>query len=77
MPRGNATLPVTLGQAADDLLVERGVRAEEALTLLQIYVHARSREEFAFYVDLALGWPAIDSWSLWQAIDLSDGVSRD
>ncbi|KAI0323320.1 hypothetical protein GY45DRAFT_1264804 [Cubamyces sp. BRFM 1775] len=70
MPGGNTSLPITLGAEADTILVANGLNAEEVLTVLQIYVYSDSVEQFAYYMGLNLEWPTVESYGLWQAIEL-------
>ncbi|KAI9063699.1 hypothetical protein FKP32DRAFT_1676383 [Trametes sanguinea] len=65
----DAGLPVNFGPIAESIMLAAGATAEDAWTILQIRVHARSPEAFTHHVGLRLGWATRQALALWHAME--------
>ena len=61
-------LPITLGADADEILSFKGVSVEHLVKVVQIRLHSTGFEQFAYHMNVALGWNGFEALSLWRAI---------
>ena len=69
---GERVFPLTLGAAADDIMLRKGVTLCNFITIVQARVHANTQEEFIVDVLDALGtsWTVRECRDLWEVIVL-------
>ena len=62
---------ITFGASADTILNAKCVDTAGRVTLLRARLHSETLEDFAYHMNLALGWTAVEAAVVWHDVQLS------